>query len=169
MTTREDIEKEWCLQREKWGLSGWVLKLSHQRRHLGYCNPVRKTISVSLLYMERNPFHIMKDTLLHEIAHAIHFIETGKMGHNNGWKVVAQRVGCAPVRCASLQGSGCPRVSTAGYAALAAKQFSSTEECAGATRAARAARSATTPSTSLRSKKYELEIKKTAVNLPSFS
>jgi predicted SprT family Zn-dependent metalloprotease len=104
MTTREDIEKEWRLQRGKWGLSGWKLKLSYQRRHLGYCKPMRKTISVSLLYMERNPFHIMKDTLLHEIAHAIHFIESGKTGHDNGWKEVAQRVGCAPVRCASLQG-----------------------------------------------------------------
>lgn len=108
MTTREDIEKEWLLQREKWGLTDWVLKLSHQRRHLGYCKPMRKTISVSLLYMERNPFHIMKDTLLHEIAHAIHFRESGKMGHNNGWKEVAQRVGCAPVRCASLEGLRVP-------------------------------------------------------------
>ena len=54
--------------------------------------------------MEKNPFHIMKDTLLHEIAHAIHFIETGKMGHDNGWKEVASRVGCAPLRCASIDG-----------------------------------------------------------------
>ena len=65
---------------------------------------MRKVISVSLAYMEKNPFHIMKDTLLHEIAHAIHFRETGRMGHNNGWKEVARRVGCAPVRCASLDG-----------------------------------------------------------------
>lgn len=104
MTKPEEIEREWLLQREKWGLRDWELKLSHQRRHLGYCRPMRKTISVSLPYMKKNPFHIMKDTLLHEIAHAIHFIETGKMGHDNGWKDVARRVGCAPLRCASVAG-----------------------------------------------------------------
>ncbi len=104
MTKREDIEREWLAQREKWGLEDWELKLSYQRRHLGYCRPMRKTISVSLRYMERNPFHIMKDTLLHEIAHAVHFLETGKTGHDNGWKEVATRVGCAPQRCASVKG-----------------------------------------------------------------
>jgi len=114
MTTREEIKGEWLLQREKWGLAGWELKLSRQRRHLGYCKPVRRTISVSLLYMERNPFHIMKDTLLHEIAHAVHFIESGNTGHNNDWKEVARRVGCTPVRCASLEGLRVPEGKYAG-------------------------------------------------------
>ena len=108
MTTHEEIQMEWLYQRNKWGLTGWELRLSQQKRHLGYCKPMKKIISVSLAYMERNPFHIIKDTLLHEIAHAIHFIETGKMGHDNGWKEVAKRVGCAPVRCASLEGLAVP-------------------------------------------------------------
>lgn len=108
MTSPEQIEKEWRYQKDKWGLEGWELFLSRQRRQLGYCKPMRKVISVSLAYMEKNPFHIMKDTLLHEIAHAIHYIETGRMGHDNGWKEVARRVGCAPVRCASLEGLNVP-------------------------------------------------------------
>jgi len=109
MTKREEIEIEWLAQKEKWGLSDWELRFSRQKRHLGYCRPRRRIISVSLSYMETNPFPVMKDTLLHEIAHALHYLETGKTGHDNGWKEAARRVGCAARRCASGNGLTMPQ------------------------------------------------------------
>jgi hypothetical protein len=36
------------------------------------------------------------DTLLHEMAHAADFLETGAVGHGPGWRRWARRVGCDP-------------------------------------------------------------------------
>lgn len=104
MTSAEKVLKEWDLQKDKWELSDWELKFSNQKRQLGYCRPKKKVISISKAFMETNPFPIIKDTLLHEIAHALHFLETGKTNHSNGWKKFALRVGCEPKRCATGEG-----------------------------------------------------------------
>lgn len=108
MTSHEKILREWSIQKNKWKLHDWELKFTNQKRHLGYCRPRKKTISISRAFMESNPFPIMKDTLLHEIAHALHFIQTGKTNHSNGWKKFALRVGCQPKRCASGEGLNMP-------------------------------------------------------------
>ena len=109
MTSREQITKEWDIQKKKWGLSDWELRFSNQKRHLGYCRPRKRIISVSLAFMETNSFPVMKDTLLHEIAHALHHQETGKTNHNNGWKEFALKVGCEPKRCATGEGLNMPQ------------------------------------------------------------
>lgn len=108
MTPNEEILKEWEIQKEKWSLQGWELKFSSQKRHLGYCRPRKKIISISKAFMETNPLHVMVDTLLHEIAHALHYIESGKTNHNNGWKKYAVKVGCEPRRCATGEGLSMP-------------------------------------------------------------
>lgn len=108
MTSHEDLIREWDVQKEKWNLQDWELKFTNQKRHLGYCRPRRKIISISKAFMKNNPFSIMRDTLLHEIAHALHFLETGKTNHDNGWKKFAVKVGCEPKRCASGQGLNMP-------------------------------------------------------------
>lgn len=104
MTKSEEVIKEWKTQQEKWGLFEWELRFSHQKRHLGYCRPRKMIISISKAFMETNPFPVIKDTLLHEIAHALHFLDTGKTNHSNGWKEYALKVGCEPKRCASNEG-----------------------------------------------------------------
>jgi len=38
------------------------------------------------------------DTLLHEMAHAADFLESGCLGHGPSWRAWAQRVGCEPTR-----------------------------------------------------------------------
>lgn len=38
------------------------------------------------------------DTLLHEMAHAVDFLETGNRGHGPSWRAWARRVGCRPTR-----------------------------------------------------------------------
>ena len=100
MTTREQIITEWELQKQKWGLKGWELNFSNRKRTLGHCNCTKKVISVSNAYLKTNPFGVMKDTLLHEIAHALQFDKTGRTDHGKEWKSIACDVGCRPVRCA---------------------------------------------------------------------
>ncbi len=108
MTSHEKVIQEWEIQKAKWGLNDWELTFSNQKRHLGYCRPRKKVVSISKAFMQTNPFAVIKDTLLHEIAHALHFIETGKTNHNNGWKQFALKVGCEPKRCATGQGLNMP-------------------------------------------------------------
>ena len=109
MVSPERIIKLWEKEQEKWGLEDWVLLFSNQKRHLGYCKPRKRIISLSLAFLSTNSYRVMKDTLLHEIAHAIHYMETGKTNHDNGWRDVARRVGCRPERCAPVDGLTMPR------------------------------------------------------------
>jgi len=122
MTTHEELICEWDIQKEKWGLLEWELKLSNQKRHLGYCRPRKKLISISRAFMETNPFPVIKDTLLHEIAHALHFLETGKTNHNNGWKSFALKVGCEPKRYATGEGLNMPKGNYVGLCPVCRKE-----------------------------------------------
>lgn len=103
MTTKDQIFSEWRLQKKKWGLFDWEINFSNRKRTLGHCNCSKKIISISNAYLKTNPFPIMKDTLLHEIAHALHYKKTGKTNHGNDWKKIARDVGCKPIRCADLK------------------------------------------------------------------
>ena len=103
MTTKDQILSEWQLQKRKWNLFGWEIKFSNRKRTLGHCNCSQKIISISNAYLNTNPFPVMKDTLLHEIAHALQYIKTGKTNHGTGWKEIASEVGCKPIRCADLR------------------------------------------------------------------
>lgn len=121
MTSQEQLIKEWDIQKDKWGLSDWELVFSNQKRHLGYCRPRKKIISISKAFMQRNPFPIIKDTLLHEIAHALHFLDTGKTNHSNGWKKFALKVGCEPKRCATGEGLNMPEGNYVGVCPVCSK------------------------------------------------
>lgn len=122
MTTHEELIREWVIQKEKWGLTDWELKFSNQKRHLGYCRPRKKIISISRAFMETNFFPVIKDTLLHEIAHALHFLETGKTNHSNGWKKFALQVGCEPKRCATGEGLNMPKGNYIGVCPICGKE-----------------------------------------------
>lgn len=122
MTLREELIREWEVQKAKWELSEWELKFSNQKRHLGCCSPRKKIISMSRAFMQTNPFSVMKDTLLHEIAHALHSIETGKTNHNNTWKKFALKVGCEPKRCATGEGLNMPKGNYIGVCLVCGKE-----------------------------------------------
>ncbi len=102
MTTKDQITTEWLLQKEKWSLDEWRIEFSNRKRTLGHCNCTKKTVSISKAYLESNTFSVMKDTLLHEIAHALQYEKTSKTDHGNEWKEIAHKVGCKPRRCADL-------------------------------------------------------------------
>ena len=53
------------------GLQNWRISFDHARRRAGSCNFSTKTISLSRHYAREAPLDHIKDTILHEIAHAL--------------------------------------------------------------------------------------------------
>ena len=93
------IELATCLMREH-GLKGWRIKLDHARRRAGQCDYKNRVISLSRHYVRQaEPAHI-RDTILHEIAHAL----VGPFhGHDAVWRQQARAIGCTATRCHTLE------------------------------------------------------------------
>jgi predicted SprT family Zn-dependent metalloprotease len=83
---------------DKHGLRTWRFKFDRAKRRAGLCSHRTKTISLSREYVIRNADNIesIKDTILHEIAHAL--VGPGH-GHGNVWKRECIRIGARPIRC----------------------------------------------------------------------
>ena len=79
-------------------LDEWKLKFDSRKRRMGACRHSSKEIILSLPYVELNDENIVRDTILHEIAHAI--AGYGE-GHNIIWKRIASHIGAKPERCSS--------------------------------------------------------------------
>lgn len=79
-------------------LVGWVFIWDRAKRRFGYCSYSKRTISLSKILTELNPESEVRDTILHEIAHA-------KVGagvhHGKAWREVAEALGAKPERCHS--------------------------------------------------------------------
>lgn len=88
---------------------GWRFQWSHGKRQLGSAQVTRyrnrrfgpaheqRTIRLSRHLVELNDQQVVRDTLLHEIAHAIAGVEHG---HDAKWKAICQRIGAKPQRLA---------------------------------------------------------------------
>ena len=81
------------------GLVGWRVKLDHARRRAGQCDYTNKTISLSRLYVRHADIDHIRDTILHEIAHAL---VGPRHGHDAVWRQKALEIGCTAKRCHSL-------------------------------------------------------------------
>lgn len=77
-------------------LDGWRFRFDHAKRRLGCCHYGRRTISLSLPLVRLNDEAVVRDTLLHEIAHAL----TPGAGHGPAWRRQAAALGAVPRRCA---------------------------------------------------------------------
>lgn len=75
------------------GLSDWEFALDHARNRLGQCDFRRKRITLSKHLIGANGQDVVRDTLLHEIAHAL--VGPGH-GHDKVWKQQAERIGAQP-------------------------------------------------------------------------
>lgn len=84
----------------KHGLFGWQFKFNRAKRQMGVCRyPIRNRpgrIELSVHLVERNDEAEIRDTILHEIAHAL---VGPKHGHDAVWKAKCLEIGAMPKRC----------------------------------------------------------------------
>lgn len=81
----------------KHGLVYWAFGFNNAKRTFGICNFTRKRIELSKPLTELNDVEKVKDTILHEIAHAL----TPGHGHDSVWKRKALEIGSNGDRCFS--------------------------------------------------------------------
>ncbi|MFT3788465.1 MAG: SprT-like domain-containing protein [Tepidisphaeraceae bacterium] len=77
------------------GLKQWAFGFDRAARRFGVCRPSLKQISLSWKLTLLNSEGEVRDTILHEIAHAL----TPGDGHGAKWKAACVRIGAKPVRC----------------------------------------------------------------------
>jgi predicted SprT family Zn-dependent metalloprotease len=76
-------------------LDDWSFRFNRSRVNLGLCLYGLRVIELSAHFVERNPPDLVRDTLLHEIAHGL----AGRAaGHGPAWKAMCLRVGARPER-----------------------------------------------------------------------
>ena len=84
----------------KYGLldSGWYFEFDNAKRRFGCCHHDKKKITLSnhLTLLREESF--VRNTILHEIAHAL---VGGRNGHNHIWRAKAIEIGCNGNRCSS--------------------------------------------------------------------
>ena len=92
--------KEFALEKlRQWGLTElhWRFDFDAAQRRFGHCVHRKKLISLSYDLTKLNTEDDVFDTVLHEIAHALARIMTGKkQGQNAGWKQYCLLVGARP-------------------------------------------------------------------------
>ncbi len=81
------------------GVEGYTFSFMRQKKsrfnRAGQCNWKNKTIQLQPLFVELNEEPLVRNTILHEIAHALR----PRHGHNKFWRQTAQAIGCTGVRC----------------------------------------------------------------------
>jgi predicted SprT family Zn-dependent metalloprotease len=74
----------------------WSFTFDNSRVRFGKCNYHKKQISLSKYLVELNGEDGVRDTILHEIAHAL---APRGAGHGPAWKSLAMSIGCNGRRC----------------------------------------------------------------------
>lgn len=76
------------------GLDDWRLAFDHARQRCGACHFSARTITLSRHFVHLNDPQELRDTVLHEIAHAL---AGPHSGHGPRWQQIAEHIG-APVQ-----------------------------------------------------------------------
>ncbi len=74
---------------------GWRFDWMNGKRTCGLCCYNVKTIKLSVHYVARNDEPAIRNTILHEIAHAL---AGYRAAHGPEWKRVCREIGCVPSR-----------------------------------------------------------------------
>ncbi|MCE0540701.1 SprT-like domain-containing protein [Kineosporia rhizophila] len=83
---------------EEHNLLDWTLGFDRARRRAGSCRFSQKVITLSIPLTKIHPESEVRDTILHEIAHAL----VGPThGHDEVWKATTTAIGATPERCYS--------------------------------------------------------------------
>jgi hypothetical protein len=78
---------------------GWFFNFDRARKRFGLCDHKAQIISMSKYFTPSRTFEQNKNTILHEIAHAL--VGPGN-GHNAVWKAKAIEIGSDGERCGSI-------------------------------------------------------------------
>ncbi|BAM05276.1 SprT family zinc-dependent metalloprotease [Phycisphaera mikurensis] len=73
----------------------WTFGFNNRKRCLGLCRFDAKRIELSAAFVQRNDEPAVRDTVLHEIAHAL---AGARAGHGQAWRDACVRVGAKPER-----------------------------------------------------------------------
>jgi predicted SprT family Zn-dependent metalloprotease len=92
-----DLAKDFM---KKYGLSSWTFDFDRSKRRAGRCSYTKKKISLSMYYALKVPTEELKNTILHEIAHAL--VGPGH-NHDEVWRRTAIGIGCDGNRCHSFE------------------------------------------------------------------
>ncbi len=84
---------------------GWCFELDNAKSRFGICRHGRRLISVSQDLSFLNDEPKVKDTILHEIAHAL--VGRGH-GHDAVWKAKCVEIGAKPERCYNTDETNTP-------------------------------------------------------------
>lgn len=83
---------------------GWIFEFDTiSKRRCGQCTHSTKTINLSVSYVTLNREELVRDTILHEIAHAL--VGRGH-GHDRTWKLKCVEIGAMPTTCKSISKHG---------------------------------------------------------------
>jgi SprT protein len=82
--SKEEITEEWSFQ------------FDHSKTRAGCCYYTRNLITLSRILCEVMDENQIRNTLLHEIAHAL---AGHSAGHGPRWKSIARSLGCTAERC----------------------------------------------------------------------
>jgi len=86
------------------GLVGWQVQLDNAKRRAGVCRFGDRVIGLSAPLTRMHGEPEVRDTVLHEIAHAL---AGPAHGHDAVWRATARKIGCSGDRCVP---EGAPRV-----------------------------------------------------------
>jgi predicted SprT family Zn-dependent metalloprotease len=74
----------------------WSFRFDRSKVRYGKCDYARRVISLSAALVALNTEESVRDTILHEIAHAL---APQNAGHGPQWRALARAIGCKGSRC----------------------------------------------------------------------
>jgi|TARA_R110000824_G_scaffold186284_7_gene367563 predicted SprT family Zn-dependent metalloprotease len=92
----EELAQE-ALREHGLAQKGWTFQWNRAVRRSGICRFGKRRIGLSKPLAALNSFAESKDTILHEIAHALAGFDAG---HGPRWVALAKSIGCNGERCA---------------------------------------------------------------------
>lgn len=92
----EDAEAMARTLMDRHGLRDWTLAFDRARTRAGQCRYGPRVISLSAPLTEQHAEAEVRDTVLHEIAHAL---AGPRAGHGPAWRRTALAIGCSATRC----------------------------------------------------------------------